>query len=129
MHRFKNSPSLSSAAAFEEAQLWHERRFAFSALGDPHTSCMTCGPGPPCQRLDCFGARRARFFAASRGASGRVFLEKGFASRAVVTLLHSLHSLCPFAFELSTPLCIRVLLLHTCAAADAMTSLGQPDRF
>jgi hypothetical protein len=46
LHRFKNSPSLSSAAAFEEAQLWRERRFAFSALGDPHTSCMTCGPGP-----------------------------------------------------------------------------------
>jgi hypothetical protein len=38
--------------------LW---RFAFSALGDPHTSCMTCGPGPPCQRLGCFGARRARW--------------------------------------------------------------------
>jgi hypothetical protein len=129
LHRFKNSPSLSSAAAFEEAQLWRERRFAFSALGDPHTSCMTCGPGPPCQRLDCFGARQARFFAASRGASGRVFLEKGFASRATVTLLHSLHSLRPFAFELSTPLCIRVLLLHTCAAADVMTSLGQLDRF
>jgi hypothetical protein len=27
------------------------------------------------------------------------------------------------------PLCIRVLLLHTCATVDAMTSLGQPDRF
>jgi hypothetical protein len=23
------------------------RRFAFFALGDPHTSCMTCGPRPP----------------------------------------------------------------------------------
>jgi hypothetical protein len=22
--------------------------FAFSVLEDPHTSCMTCGPGPPC---------------------------------------------------------------------------------
>jgi hypothetical protein len=44
-------------------------------------------------------------------------------------LSHSLHSLRPFAFELSAPLCICVLLLHTYAAADAMTSLGQPDRF
>jgi hypothetical protein len=104
-------------------------RFASFALGDPHTSCMTCGPGPPCHRLGHIGARRARFFAASRGTSRRVFLEKGFTPRAAVTLSHSLHSLRPFAFELSAPLCIRVLLLHTYAAVDAMTSLGQPDRF
>jgi hypothetical protein len=38
-------------------------------------------------------------------------------------------SMCPFAFELSVPLCIRALLLYTCAAADAMTSLGHPERF
>jgi hypothetical protein len=63
------------------------------------------------------------------GASGRVFLEKGFTPRAAVTLPHSLLSLRPFVFELSVPLCIRALLLHTCAAVDAMTSLGQPDRF
>jgi hypothetical protein len=63
------------------------------------------------------------------GASERVFLEKGFTPRAAVTLSHSLHSLRPFAFELSAPLCIRALLLHTCAATDAMTSLGQPDHF
>jgi hypothetical protein len=35
----------------------------------------------------------------------------------------------PFAFELSAPLCIRALLLYTRATADAMTSLGHPDRF
>jgi hypothetical protein len=63
------------------------------------------------------------------GASGRVFLEKGFTPHAAVMLSHSLHSLRPFAFELSAPFCIRALLVHTCAAADAMTSLGQPDRF
>jgi hypothetical protein len=63
------------------------------------------------------------------GASGRVSLEKGFSPRAAVTLSHSLFLLCPFAFELSAPLCIHALLLHTCATADAMTSLGQPDRF
>jgi hypothetical protein len=38
-------------------------------------------------------------------------------------------SLRPFALELSAPFCIRALLLYTCAAADAMTSLGHPDRF
>jgi hypothetical protein len=66
---------------------------------------------------------------ASRGASGRVYLEKGFTPRAAVTLSHSLHSVHPFTFELSAPLCIRTLLFYTCAVADAMTSLGQPDRF
>jgi hypothetical protein len=35
----------------------------------------------------------------------------------------------PFAFELSAPLCICALLLCTHVAADAMTSLGHPDRF
>jgi hypothetical protein len=38
-------------------------------------------------------------------------------------------SLRPFAFELFAPLCIRALLLYTRAVADAMTSLGHPDRF
>jgi hypothetical protein len=103
------------------------RRFAFFALESWHASCMTCGPGPPCHRLGRFGARRARFPAASRGASGRVFLEKGFTSRAAVTLSHSLQPLRPFAFELSTPLCIRAPLLS--AAAVAMASLVHPERF
>jgi hypothetical protein len=44
-------------------------------------------------------------------------------------LSHSLQSLRPFAFELSVPLCIRALMLNTRVAADAMTSLGHPDRF
>jgi hypothetical protein len=35
----------------------HARRFAFSALGVQHSSCMTCGPGPPCQRLGRLGVR------------------------------------------------------------------------
>jgi hypothetical protein len=60
------------------------------------------------------------------GASGRVFLEKGFSLRAAVTLSHSLFLLHPFSLELYAPLCIRALLLHTCATADAMTSLGNP---
>jgi hypothetical protein len=81
----------------------------------------------PCHRLGCFGARRARFSAASQGTSGRVFLEKGFTPRAVVTLSHSLQLLCPFAFELSAPLCIRVPLLF--AAVVAMASLAHLERF
>jgi hypothetical protein len=108
---------------------WFAPRVAIHLLrtGDPHTRCMTCGPKPPCQRLGCFGALRVRFSATSRAASGRVFLEKGFTLRAAVTLLHSLHSLRPFAFELSAPLCIRVPLLP--AAVVAMASLAHPERF
>jgi hypothetical protein len=102
-------------------------RFAFFVLIDPRTSCMTCGPGPACHRLGCFGARRVRFSVASRGASGRVCLEKGFTPHAVVTLPHSLQSLRPFAFELSVPLCIRTLPLS--AAVVAMASLVHPERF
>jgi hypothetical protein len=102
-------------------------RFAFSALGDLHIGCMTCGPGPPCHRLGCFGARRVRFSVASRGVRGRVFLEKGFSPRAAVTLSHSLQLLCPFAFELSAALCIHVLLISV--AVVAMASLAHPERF
>jgi hypothetical protein len=101
--------------------------FAFFALGDPHTSCMTCGPGPPRHRLGYFGARRVRFSTVSQGTSGRVFLEKGFTPRAAVMLSHSLQLLRPFAFELSAPLCIRVPLLS--AAVVTMASLAHPERF
>jgi hypothetical protein len=93
----------------------------------PHTSCMTCGPGPPCHRLGCFGARRARFSATSRGTSERVFLEKGFTPRAAVTLSHFLQLLRPFASEPSAPLCVRALLLS--GAVVAMASLVHPKRF
>jgi hypothetical protein len=51
---------------------------------------------PPCHRLGCLGARRAGFSAASRGASGRVSLEKGFTPRAAVTLSHYLPIVAPF---------------------------------
>jgi hypothetical protein len=85
-------------------------RFAFSALGDRRPRIMTRGPGPPSQRLDCFGVRRVRFSTASRDASKGDFLKKGFTPRAAVMLSHSLHLLRPFAFELSAPLCICTLL-------------------
>jgi hypothetical protein len=58
------------------------------------------------------------------------FLEKGFTSAcSSYPFAFSSNRLRPFAFELSAPLCIRALLLYTRAAADAMTSLGHPDRF
>jgi hypothetical protein len=81
----------------------------------------------PCHRLGCFGARRVRFPTASRGTSGRVFLEKGFPPRSGVMLLHSLQLLRPFAFELSAPLCICAPLLS--AAVVTMASLVHPERF
>jgi hypothetical protein len=90
----------------------------------PAASCMTCGPGPSCHRLGCFGARRVRFSVASRGASGRVFLEKGFTPCAAVTLSHSLQLLCPFAFELSVPHCIHAPLFPV--AATVFRVSGRP---
>jgi hypothetical protein len=66
-----------------------------------------------------------------RGAR-KGFLEKGFTSACnSYPFAFSSNRLRPFAFELSAPLCIRALLLYTRAAADAdaMTSLGHPDRF
>jgi hypothetical protein len=42
-------------------------RFALSAPEVRHTNCMTCGPGPPCHRLGCLGAHRARFSAVIEG--------------------------------------------------------------
>jgi hypothetical protein len=103
------------------------RRFAFSALRDPHTSCMTCGPEPPCHRLSYFGARRARFSAASQGASKGVFLEKGFTPRVAVTLSHFLLTAAPFRLRALRPLCICAPLLS--AAIVAMASLVNPERF
>ena len=47
-----------SCGGDEEAH-YRGRRFAFSALEDQHTSCMTCGPGPPCHRLGHMGVRCA----------------------------------------------------------------------
>jgi hypothetical protein len=118
----KRRTTASGDSFFGRAQ-----RFAFSAPGDPHTSCTTCGPAPPCHRLGCFGARWARFFAASRGASERVSLEKGLTPRAVIILSHSFQLLRPFAFELSAPHCICAPLLS--AAVVAMASLVHPERF
>jgi hypothetical protein len=47
----------------EEAR-YRRRRFAFSAPEVRRTIHMTCGPRPPCHRLGCLSARRARFSAA-----------------------------------------------------------------
>jgi hypothetical protein len=44
------------------------RRFAFSAHRNRRARCMTCGPGPPCQRLDRWLQRR-RGGALPRGGS------------------------------------------------------------
>jgi hypothetical protein len=52
------------------------RRFAFSAHRNRHTRCMTCGPGPPCQRLDRW-LRRRRGGALPRG--GNTLLGRQFA--------------------------------------------------
>jgi hypothetical protein len=102
------------------------RWFAFCALGDWHTSCMTCGPEPPCQRLGRLGAR-CTSDGISRGANRGVFLEKGFSPCAAATLSHFLPLLRPFVSKPSVPLCIHALLLS--AATVAMASLVHPKHF
>jgi hypothetical protein len=84
-------------------------RFAFFVPGDQRTSCMTCGAGPPRHRLGtpvCIGGDFLwRFEARARESA----FKKGFIPRvaAIPSLLS--YSLCPFAFELSAPLCLRGL--------------------
>jgi hypothetical protein len=75
-------------------------RFAFFALGNQHTSCMTCGTEPPCHRLGRPSAHRGRFPMAFRSASRRVHFKKGFTPRAAVILSLLSHLLRPFASEL-----------------------------
>jgi hypothetical protein len=84
-------------------------RFAFSALGDPHTSCMTCGPRPPCQRLGCFGVCRARWARAGESSLKKdspCVQQLRFHILSTRCALLPSSSPCPFAFALScsTPL-------------------------
>jgi hypothetical protein len=125
--RLKIFPRSGPEAAHDRARRFAPRTTVrLFALGDRRTSCMTCGPGPPCQRLGRLDARCASD-GISWGASGGVFLEKGFSPCATVTLSHSLQLLRPFASEPSTPLCIRALQLSIAAAA--MASLVHPEHF
>jgi hypothetical protein len=114
----------------KEAHYRRARRFALSALGVWHTNRMTCGPGPPCHGLGCFGpwCPSNGISCDDSGTHRRVslnkdsgFLEKGFTPHAAVTFSHFL--------PIAAPLCLRASLLHARAAAPAMASLGHPDRF
>jgi hypothetical protein len=63
---------------------------------------MTCGTEPPCHRLGRPGAHRRRFPVAFRDASEGVCFKKGFSLRGTAMLSLLSHSLCPFAFKVST---------------------------
>jgi hypothetical protein len=97
------------------------RRFAFFALRNQHTTCMTCGTGPPCHRPGRPGAHRGRFPVAFRGASGRICFKKGFTSRAAVMLSLFSRSLRPFASELSAPIAFKVSAL-CCRSCHGLVS-------
>jgi hypothetical protein len=114
----------------------HARRFTFSAPEVQRTIRMTCGPRPPCHRLGCLGAHRARFSVAieERGRVSLtrtlVSLKKEFTPHAAVTFSYSLPIDCASLPSCSSaPFCLRVPLLCARAAAQAMTSLGHPERF
>jgi hypothetical protein len=78
-------------------------RFAFFTHEGRHPRSMTRGLGPPCQRLDRLGARRARLSIASWGVNERALLKRDSPECGS----HSFHLLHPFAFELSALFCRR----------------------
>jgi hypothetical protein len=89
------------------------QRFAFFALEDQRTSCMTCGTGPPCHRMDtpvCIGGDFSRRFEAGAGESA---FKEGFIPRVAAMpcfspthgVLSPPSSLCPFAFKVSALHC------------------------
>jgi hypothetical protein len=84
-------------------------RFAFPTLGDQRTSCMTCGAGLPRHWLGtsvCTGGDFPWHFGARTGESA---FKKGFILRVAVVPSLLPHSRCPFASELSMPLCLQGL--------------------
>jgi hypothetical protein len=85
------------------------QRFTFSALGDQRTSCMTCGAGAPRHWLGtsvCIGGYFPWRFEARAGESA---FKKGFIPRVAAMPSLLSHLLCPFASELSAPLCLQGL--------------------
>jgi hypothetical protein len=89
------------------------RRFAFFALEEQRASCMTCGTGPPCHRMDtpvCIGGDCSRRFEAGAGESA---FKEGFIPRVPAMpcfspthgVLSSPSSLRPFAFKVSALRC------------------------
>jgi hypothetical protein len=89
------------------------RRFAFFALEDQHASCMNCGTGPPCHRMDtpvCIGGDFSRRFEAGAGESA---FKEGFIPQVAAMpcfsptrgVLSPPSSLRPFAFKVSALRC------------------------
>jgi hypothetical protein len=113
---FKNNLLSSAAAPRRRAIVCGGLYPALSAPEIRHTNCMTCGPGPPCQKLGCLGPRCSSngISYGVSGARGRVplkkdsgFLEKGFTPRAGVTFSHSLPIGCA-----PLPSCSSIPRLH-----------------
>jgi hypothetical protein len=107
------------------------RRFAFFALEDQRASCMTCGTGAPCHRMDtpvCIGGDFSRRFEAGAGESA---FKEGFIPRVAAMpcfsptrgALSPSSSLCPFAFKVSA-LC-RHSLPWPCKFISSMPRLSE----
>jgi hypothetical protein len=116
------------------------QRFALFALEDRHTSCMTCGLGPPCSRRGCLGARCASdgIPCSISGCERERFPRKGINSAcSSYPFAFSPNRLRPLAFVLlrstpappAVPFCLRAPQFHVHTAVHAMASLGHPDRF
>jgi hypothetical protein len=77
------------------------RKFAFSALGDQRTSCMTCGARPLRHRLGASVCIGGDFSWRFRARAGESTFKKGFIPRVAAMPSLLSHSLCPFASNVS----------------------------
>jgi hypothetical protein len=82
-------------------------RFASLTPGDQHTSCMTCGTGPPCHRLGTLVCIRGDFPWRFGARAGESAFKKGFIPRVAAMPCFS-----PTHCALSPPsslLCVAVV--------------------
>jgi hypothetical protein len=96
------------------------------ALRGRFPRCVTCGPGPPCQRLDpCEHKVRIGW---DWGTSGRAFFEKGDSSRDQQLRFRTFFNCCvlspPSPLRLS---CTRIFLVFSIVVA--MASQVHPKRY
>jgi hypothetical protein len=89
------------------------RRFAFFALEDQRASCMTCGTGSPCHRMDTPVCIRGDFSRRFEAGAGETTFKGGFIPRVAAmpcfsptrSVLSPPSSLRPFAFKVSALRC------------------------
>jgi hypothetical protein len=107
------------------------RRFAFFALEDQRTSCMTCGTGPPCHKMDTPVSIGGDFSRRIEAGAGEAAFKEGFIPRVAAMpcfsptrgALSPPSSLRPFAFKVSALRCCSLPWL--CKFIPSMPRLSE----